>query len=115
MNHEHLGDDRADVAGREPGVCGALGAGGARVVTAATQRGQGTRVGWGLLSWLAGPSRNLPINYDFTYTDAEIRAITDQWNWCYFRQLCLAQADLPDGGQPRPGHVPEVGVSHAAG
>ena len=114
MQHEHMGDDRADVVGREPGLWGAVGAGVARVVPAATQNGNGTKVGWGLLGWLAGPSRNLPINYDFSYTDAEIRAITDGWNWFYFRRLCLARAGVSDGGRSCAGDAAEVGVSHAA-
>lgn len=72
------------------------------------------RLAASLYHWFAGPYQDLPINYDGTYSEAEVDAITDQWNRYYFLQFCLAQAGVLGGGPAGAGHVSEVGVSHGA-
>lgn len=61
----------------------------------------------GLLSWLAGPYGDRPVNVSLTYSAAEIDAICDHWNRVLFVQFALAGglSGVRSGGLCRPATV----------
>lgn len=63
----------------------------------------------GILSWLAGPYGDEPVNRDLTYSAAEIEALADHWNRVLFVRLAVAGglSGVRPSGVCRP---PTVGV-----
>lgn len=109
----YRGDDR--VGANQSGAGWAVCVGGDAVGTDSPAGGGGLparpgRLGAGLLSWFAGPYGDRPINYDGTYSAAEIDELADQWNRALYLQLCLAQAGAALRGPAGAPDLAEVGV-----
>lgn len=106
MDDGILGRTTDRVGGGESGGGVGMGGGvsGVGAEAGATEAG-GAREG--LLSWLAGPYGDRPVNGSLTYSAAEIDAICDHWNRVLFIQLALAGglSGVRSGGLCRPATV----------